>query len=149
MSSRPSRSDITQPLSRLVWKVPSFSLRQLKAGLVSARSCCWMARAVIGALAFHRRLDGRDAAAGLRRRDDLRLARGEPVERRLHGVDFVDRHDDRPVAVALPKFAPLAPHPVPPPLPTQSTPPQEPPEPTCAASRSSITMMLGRGEAAT
>src|SRR5215470_19602484 len=86
MSRRPSRSDITQPLSRLVWKVPSFSLRPLKAGLVSARSCCWMARAVIGALAFHRRLDGRDAAAGLRRSDDLRLARGEPGERRLHGA---------------------------------------------------------------
>ena len=33
MSSRPSRSDITQPESRLVWKVPSFSLRVLKRGV--------------------------------------------------------------------------------------------------------------------
>src|SRR5262249_56734889 len=107
MSSRPSRSDITQPLSRLVWKVPSFSLRLLKAGLVSARSCCWMARAVIGALAFHRRLDGGDAAAGLRRCDDLRLAPGEPFERRLHGVDLVGPPDDPPLPVPLHHLAPL------------------------------------------
>src|SRR5215467_7043235 len=105
MSRRPSRSDITQPLSRLVWKVPSFSLRLLKAGLVSLRSCWRVARGVIGILAFHRRLDGRDVAAGLRRRDDFRLARGKPVERRLHGVDFVDRDDDRPVAVRVHEVA--------------------------------------------
>ena len=40
MSRRPSRSDITQPESRLVWNVPSFSLRVLKAGLVPSRSRC-------------------------------------------------------------------------------------------------------------
>ena len=38
MSSRPSRSDITQPESRLVWKVPSLSKRRPSAGLVSPRS---------------------------------------------------------------------------------------------------------------
>src|SRR3954470_3305608 len=40
MSSRPSSSDITQPLSRLVWNVPSLSLRVLSAGLVSFRFFC-------------------------------------------------------------------------------------------------------------
>src|SRR5215470_4228463 len=74
MSSRPSRSDITQPLSRLVWNVPSFSRRVLNAGLVSRRSCRRLALAVIaGALSLHRRLDRRDVAAGLGRGDDLCL----------------------------------------------------------------------------
>jgi hypothetical protein len=35
MASRPSRSLITQPESRLVWNVPSLSLRVPNAGLVS------------------------------------------------------------------------------------------------------------------
>src|SRR5262249_53731155 len=38
MSSRPSRSLITQPESRLVWNVPSLSRRVENAGLVSRRS---------------------------------------------------------------------------------------------------------------
>src|SRR5262249_17611320 len=105
MSSRPSRSDITQPLSRLVWKVPSFSLRLLKAGLVSLRSCWRVGRAVIAVLSLHAPLYGRDVAAGLRRRDDFRLARGKPVERRLHGVDFVGRDHDRAVAVGVHEVA--------------------------------------------
>src|SRR5262245_25659883 len=100
MSIRPSRSDITQPLSRLVWKVPSFSLRLLNAGLVSRRSRWKLARG-IAASALHRRLDGGDAAARLGGGDDLGLARGEPVERRLHGVDLVRRHDDGAMAVGM------------------------------------------------
>src|SRR5262249_18566130 len=40
MSSRPSRSLITQPESRLVWNVPSFSRLVLSAGLVVSRSRC-------------------------------------------------------------------------------------------------------------
>jgi hypothetical protein len=46
MSSRPSRSDMTQPLSRLVWNVPSFSLRELNAGLLWRRSR-WRGRMVM------------------------------------------------------------------------------------------------------
>jgi hypothetical protein len=52
MSSRPSRSLITQPLSRLVWNVPSFSRRVPSAGLVCIRSFC-LARIVIAFLVFY------------------------------------------------------------------------------------------------
>src|SRR5712691_3073084 len=84
MSSLPSRSDITQPLSRLVWNVPSLSLRVLNAGLVSCRSFCRLLLAVIAeARSLHRRLDGRDVAAGLGRGDDLGFARGKPLVRGL------------------------------------------------------------------
>src|SRR6266545_7675847 len=102
MSSRPSRSDITQPLSRLVWNVPSFSLRVLKAGLLSRRSFrVGCPRMAMCNLTLHRRLDRRDVAAGLRRRDDLRLARRQPLERGLHGVDLVGRNHDGAVAVGM------------------------------------------------
>src|SRR5262245_25348056 len=104
MSSRPSRSDITQPLSRLVWKVPSLSLRALKAGLVSRRSRRRLPLA-IAISARHRRLDGGDVAAGPRRRDDLGFTRRQPLERCLHGVDLVDRDDDRAMAGGMHQIA--------------------------------------------
>src|SRR5262245_7409253 len=106
MSSRPSRSDITQPLSRLVWKVPSLSLRALKAGLVSRRSLRRPPLA-IAISTRHRGLDGGDIPAGFRGGDDLGFARRQPLERRLHGVDLVDRDDDRAMAVGMHQIAAL------------------------------------------
>src|SRR5262249_5132528 len=109
MSRRPSRSDITQPLSRLVWKVPSLSLRVLKAGLLSRRSPRRLPL-TIATSTRHCGLDGRDIAAGLGGGDDLGLASGQSLERRLHGVDLVDRHDDRAMAVGMHQIAALDRH---------------------------------------
>src|SRR5262245_47282890 len=110
MSSRPSRSDITQPLSRLVWKVPSLSRRVLKAGLVSRRSFCRLPRAVISKLSLHCSLDSGDPAAGLRGRDDLGFAGGKPLVRGLHGVDLVHRHHDGAMTVRVDEVAALRRH---------------------------------------
>src|SRR5262245_50380903 len=109
MSSRPSSSDITQPLSRLVWKVPSLSLRVLKAGLVSRRSLRRLPL-VIAISTRHRGLDGGDVAARLGRGDDLGFARRQSLERGLHGVDLVNRNDDRAMAVGMQQIADIDRH---------------------------------------
>src|SRR5215472_5103194 len=58
-------------------------------------------------LTLHRRLDRRDVAARLRRRDDLRFTRGNRAERRLHGLDLVGRDDNRAVAIGMDEIAAL------------------------------------------
>src|SRR5262245_63301668 len=109
MSSLPSRSDITQPLSRLVWKGPSLCLLVLKAGLVSRRSLRRLPLA-IAISTRHRGLDGGDVAARLGRGDDLGFARRQSLERRLHGVDLVDRDHDRAMAIGMQQIADIDRH---------------------------------------
>src|SRR5438034_3407420 len=76
----------------------------------SSRFAISTANKILGALPLHRDLDGGEVSAGLRRRDDFRLARGKSVERRLHRLDLIARHDDRPVAVGMHEIAALDRH---------------------------------------
>src|SRR5689334_11671693 len=85
MWCRPSRSDITQALSRLVWNVPSLSLRSPKIGLDSRRSSCGQVRSFICARSY--------ACSWHRLADLVDLHRAHPlvVVRGVEPADFETR----------------------------------------------------------